>query len=63
MNIENLGAMQELIKNAEQYDKALERIYELMQLELLPDTDLYNELDNLADWVKAYDREHYPLQP
>jgi len=55
--------MQTAIVDEEQYDQALARVYDLMQLELLPDSELSNELDRLADMVKAYEREHYPLLP
>jgi HTH-type transcriptional regulator / antitoxin HigA len=54
--------MQKQITNEEQYDEAVARIYELMQMDILPGTDESNELDTLADMVKAYDREHYPLR-
>jgi len=55
--------MQQVITNDEQYDEAVARIYDLMQMDLLPDSDLSNELDTLADVVRAYEREHYPLRP
>lgn len=53
--------MESTIVNEHQYDQALERIYDLMQLDLLPDSDLSNEFEELADMVKEYDREHHPF--
>jgi len=51
------------IKNEQQYDVAVGRIYELMQMDLREGSELYNELDVLSLFVKEYDAEHYPALP
>ena len=49
------------IKTEGQYEDALERIYELMQMELVPDSNESDELEVLSLLVKEYDNEHYPV--
>ena len=49
------------IKTEGQYEDALERIYELMQMELVPDSNESDELEVLSLLVKEYENEHYPV--
>ena len=49
------------IKNEAQYEAALERIYELMQLDLEPGTEAGDELEILSLLVKDYENAHYPV--
>ena len=49
------------VKNEQQYDEALSRIYELMQHELKEDSALADELEVLSLLVKEYESEHYPV--
>ena len=49
------------IKTESQYEDALERIYELMQMELVPDSNESDELEVLSLLVKEYENEHYPV--
>ena len=49
------------IRTEAQYEEALERIYELMQLDLEPGTEGGDELEILSLLVKEYEHEHYPV--
>lgn len=49
------------IKNEVQYEAALQRIYELMQLDLEPGTEAGDELEILSLLVKEYENAHYPV--
>lgn len=53
--------MLRLIKNEVQYEDILARVYELMQLDLLPDTEESDELEILSMLVNKYEQEHYPV--
>ncbi|MEL1244013.1 helix-turn-helix domain-containing protein [Flavobacterium sp. DGU11] len=53
--------MLRLIKNDSQHEDILARIYELMQLDLQPDTEESDELEILSMLVKKYEVEHYPI--
>jgi HTH-type transcriptional regulator/antitoxin HigA len=53
--------MLRLIKNDEQYEDTLARVYELMQLDLHPETEESDELEILSMLVKRYEDEHYPV--
>ncbi|MFL9844076.1 helix-turn-helix domain-containing protein [Flavobacterium rhizosphaerae] len=53
--------MLRLIKNDAQHEDTLARIYELMQLDLQPDTEESDELEILSMLVKKYEDEHYPV--
>jgi len=44
-----------------QYEDNLARVYELMQLDLQPDTKESDELEILSMLVKKYEEEHYPV--
>ena len=49
------------IKNEEQYDVALEKIYSLMQKNLEQDSKESDELEFLSILVKEYEKENYPV--
>lgn len=49
------------IKNNEQYEDALTRVYELMQKNIKPDSKESDELEVLSILVKEYEHEHYPV--
>lgn len=49
------------IKNEQQYEEFLKRIYELLQLELKPDSQESDELELRSILIKEYEHEHYPV--
>ncbi|SRR5258707_13299168 len=49
------------IKTEDQYNKALARVYELMQTEVKEDSTESDELEILSILVKEYETEHYPI--
>jgi len=49
------------IKNDDQYEDALERIYNLIQMDLQPNSTEADELEVLSIIVKQYELEHYPV--
>jgi len=49
------------IKNDSQYEQSLERIYTLMQMEIVPDSPLSDELELLSIVVKDYENAHFPI--
>ena len=49
------------IKTEDQYDKALARVYELMQGEVKEDTVQSDELEILSILIKEYEIEHYSV--
>lgn len=49
------------IKNEQQYDKSLERVYELMQKELKPESKESDELEILSILIKEYENEFHPI--
>lgn len=51
------------IKTEAEYETALERIYELMQQEIRPDSDEESEVEVRSLLVKEYEREHHPIAP
>jgi HTH-type transcriptional regulator / antitoxin HigA len=55
--------MLKLIKNKTEYEDALERIYNLMQLDLVKGSPEGDELEVLSMFVHAYEEEHYPIMP
>ena len=50
-----------LIKNEEDYKKALTRIEELMNAQ--PDTPEMDELDLMTALLEMYEDRHYPISP
>lgn len=55
--------MLKVIKNNREYEEALERVYELMQLDLVDDSAESDELDALVLFVEDYEAKHYPIAP
>lgn len=51
------------IKNEQQYEDALARVYTLMQKNIKPDSKESDELEVLSILVKEYEKEHYPIVP
>lgn len=49
------------IKNNAQYEDALKRVYDLMQMELKPESKESDELEILSILVKEYEIDHYPV--
>ncbi len=52
-----------VIKTEEQYEMALERAYELMQLDLTEDSLELNELELLSVLIELYEKANYPVAP
>jgi HTH-type transcriptional regulator / antitoxin HigA len=50
------------IRTKKEYKAALERIYELMQLDLKINSNEYNELDLLSILVEKYEEIHFPIE-
>ncbi|MDB5240460.1 MAG: transcriptional regulator, family [Spirosoma sp.] len=53
--------MLKVIKNEHDYESALERIYNLMQMDLAEDSEESDELEVLALLVEHYEEKHYPI--
>ena len=49
------------IRTKKDYNTALKRIYELMQMNLKTDSNEYNELDLLTILVEKYEEKNYPI--
>lgn len=49
------------IKNNQQYEDVLERVYMLMQKSIKPDSKQSDELEILSILVKEYENEYYPV--
>jgi HTH-type transcriptional regulator/antitoxin HigA len=49
------------IKTEDQYSKALARVYELMQTDVLENSIESDELEVLSILVKEYETDHYPI--
>ncbi len=49
------------IKNNQQYEDALARIYALMQKDIKPGSKNSGKLEMLSILVKAYENQHYPI--
>ena len=50
-----------MIRTEELFEHTLARIYELMQLDLQPDSEESDELEILSMLVKRYEDERYPI--
>jgi HTH-type transcriptional regulator/antitoxin HigA len=59
--IQKLFRMLKPIKNNQQYEDTLNRIYELMQKNIKPDSKDSDELEILSILVKEYEHEHFPI--
>ncbi len=49
------------IKKDEEYEQSLKRIYFLMQLDIIPNSDDSYELEMLSIVVKDYENIHFPI--
>jgi len=49
------------IKTEDQYEQALGRVYELMQLDITENSNESDELEILSILVKEYETEHYAI--
>jgi len=49
------------IRTEQQYELALERIYMLIQQDIMPETEAGDELEVLSMLVKEYESRHYPM--
>ena len=49
------------IRTKKDYNTALKRIYELMQVNIKIDSDEFNELDLLTILVEKYEEKNYPI--
>jgi HTH-type transcriptional regulator/antitoxin HigA len=54
-------AMLKPIKTEDQYNEALARIYDLLQIDIKENSDESDELEVLSILVENYESEHYPL--
>ncbi len=50
------------IETEEQYDKALERVYNLMQSDIVNGSPELDELDILSAMINEYELVHYPIE-
>lgn len=55
--------MLKVIKNEEEYEAGLKRAYMLLQQDLTPDSEVYNELELLSFLIEKYESTHYPIAP
>ncbi|WP_020602707.1 helix-turn-helix domain-containing protein [Spirosoma spitsbergense] len=55
--------MLKVIKNEREYEDALGRVYNLMQLDLADDSPELNELEALSLFIEYYEEKHYPIAP
>lgn len=51
------------IKTSKQHTKYLARAYELMQMDLKPNSKDSDELEVLSILIEAYEKTHYPIEP
>lgn len=51
------------IKNREQYEVYLERAYQLMQLDLEPDSKKSDELEVLSILIETFEKSEFPIEP
>jgi len=50
------------IKTNKDYKLYLDRAYELMQIELEPNSTESDELEVISILIEAYEKEHYPIE-
>ena len=55
--------MLEVIKNEREYEDALERVFNLMQMNLADGSPELDELEALALFIEHYEDKHYPIAP
>jgi len=55
--------MLKIIKNEPEYENALAKAYELIQLDLKEGSSESDELEILTLLIEHYEKEHYPISP
>ena len=50
-----------LIKTEDQYETDLERVYNLMQLDLKEGSQEFSEVELLSVLIEQYEKIHYPI--
>ncbi|WP_332369762.1 hypothetical protein [Spirosoma telluris] len=55
--------MLKVIKNEQEYESALERVYDLMQMDMVDDSTESDELEALVLFIEHYEAKHYPIAP
>ncbi len=55
--------MLKVIKNEREYEDALARVYDLMQLDLADNSPELDELETLSLFVEYYEDKYYPIDP
>ena len=50
------------IKNKDEHEAYLARAYDLMQLELKPNSKESDELEVISILIEAYEKEHFPIE-
>lgn len=53
--------MLKVIKNEREYENALARVYDLMQMDLADNSPESDELEALSLFVEHYEDKHYPI--
>lgn len=51
------------IKTEEEYQNALARVYDLMQLDLKKESDEFTEYQTLLLFIEAFEQENYKIAP
>ena len=55
--------MLKVIKNEREYEDALGRVYNLMQMNLADSSPELDELEALSLFIEHYEDKHYPIAP
>lgn len=55
--------MLKVIKNEREYEDALARAYDLMQMDLPDDSPALDELEALSLFIEHYEEKHHPIAP
>lgn len=51
------------IKTNKEHEEYLARAYDLMQMDLEPNSKESDELEVISILIEAYEKEHYPIEP
>ena len=51
------------IKSKKQYKEYLKKAFDLMQMDLKPQSEQYDQLELLSILIELYEKEHYPIDP
>lgn len=55
--------MSKVIKTEHEYEDALERAYDLMQMDLAEGSTELDELEAISLFIEHYEDKHYPIAP